>query len=87
LLSNEGTELKSVLMVDKKPRTQKAKVLWPNATIKSCQPPIQGELQIIHWLNNVPNKLDHYWWYLGESEFPTVCDNGISSQQTTECLK
>jgi hypothetical protein len=60
LLSNEGTKLKSVLVVDKNPRIEKAKILWPNASIKSCQPPTQGELQIIHWLNNVPNKLDHY---------------------------
>lgn len=61
LLSDEGTKLKSVLVVDKKPMIERANILWPNAAIKSCQPPIEGELQINHWLNDTPDKLDYYY--------------------------
>jgi len=39
LLKRAGSNIESVLLVDVEPRIERVQRLWPNVTIKSCQPP------------------------------------------------
>ncbi len=49
LLSFNGNNLKSVLIIDIKPNVETAKNLWPDAEIISTMPPPTGDNEINNW--------------------------------------
>ena len=49
LLKRAGSNIESVLLVDVEPRIERVQQLWPNVTIKSCQPPAEGDMEIQEW--------------------------------------
>lgn len=51
LLKRGGGNLKSVLIIDIAPNLAKARELWPNASILSCDPPPGGDDDIALWGN------------------------------------
>ena len=51
LLGRGGRNLKSVLIIDIAPNLAKARELWPNASILSCDPPPGGDEDIALWGN------------------------------------
>jgi hypothetical protein len=55
LLKRAGPNIESVLIIDVEPKIERAKRLWPNVTVKSCQPPIEGDMEIRKWF--VSNKV------------------------------
>jgi hypothetical protein len=52
LLKCAGTNIKSVLLIDIEPKTERARRLWPDAAIKSCPPSAQGPVEIQNWLTS-----------------------------------
>jgi len=50
LLKCAGSNMKSVLLVDVAPKIDRVRQLWPHLTIKSCQPPIEGDVEIQNYL-------------------------------------
>jgi len=49
LLKRAGSNIESVLLVDLEPRIERVQQLWPNVTIKSCQPSAEGDMPIPKW--------------------------------------
>jgi hypothetical protein len=49
LLKHAGSNIESVLLVDVEPKIERVKRLWPNVTAKSCQPPIEEDMEIRKW--------------------------------------
>ena len=49
LLKRAGSNIKSVLLIDVEHRIERVKQLWPNVTVKSYQPPAEGDIEIRKW--------------------------------------
>lgn len=50
LLSVNGSQVKSVLLVDVQPHLDRAKSVWPTARIQNCPPPPKGTRSLKEWL-------------------------------------
>jgi len=53
LLSEHGSHIQSVLLVDIAPNQREAAHLWPNARIQACCPPPEGRMAIAAWKNRL----------------------------------
>lgn len=52
LLKCAACNLRSVLLIDIAPKTERVRELWPKATITSCSPPPGGDAEIMRWLRS-----------------------------------
>lgn len=49
LLQSAGQNLRSVLLIDIEPKVERARYLWPSASVISCPPPPEGDAEIRGW--------------------------------------
>jgi hypothetical protein len=49
MLSNSGSNIKNILIIDIKPNIQQASRIWPRANVKGCLPPPKGKTEINNW--------------------------------------
>ena len=57
LLKYSTPSLKSILLIDVEPKIERARQLWPDIPITSCQPPAEGDVDIRNWLMSKDNQI------------------------------
>jgi hypothetical protein len=67
-LQEHGRGIRRVVLVDKYPRSDRAKSIWPDATVHALGPPPEGQLEYRNWLLALDRLLDSP---AGNTESPT----------------